>query len=264
MNSDRIAIVNALATQKALYAADDGDVAIVVKYIGAQASGTVQVAAAAGMLLFKHGVLASEIADTTIQIGAVAGTIDVSNAAGNTLGEVVDHINASANWEAKLVDALRADVPNAAGTSFLVMAATAAKTTAGVQLVWDTSVDYNLTKRISAVAFETQKGADGNPWSPNELDFINSVIAWTQVSTYGSGTTTMKVYEVDPASNRETLILSLAAGATTVITTKDFSTIGNGMGICGSKGCALVVRQDGSAAGTGSLMIIGVSRKFGY
>jgi len=264
MNADRISIVNALAIQKALYAADDQDVAIVVKYVGAQDSGTVQVAAAAEMLLFKHGALGAEIADTTIQIGATPGSIDVSNAAGDTLGEVVDHINSSANWEAKLVDALRADVPNAAGTSFLVMAATAAKTTAGVQLLWDTSVDFNLTRCISAVAFEVQKKADGNPWSPDESDYINGLISWEQLSTYVAGTTAMQVYEVDRATNRETLLISKAAAATTVVGTKDYSAVGNGWGICAAKGCDLVVRQDGSAEGTGHLEVLGTSRKFGY
>jgi hypothetical protein len=264
MNSDRIAIVSALATQKALYAADDQDVAIVVKYVGAQVSGTIQVAAAAEMLLFKHGALGAEIADVAIQIGATPGSIDVSNAAGNTLGEVVDHINASGNWEAKLVDALRADVPNAAGTSFLIMAATQAKTTAGVKLVWDTSVDFNLTKCISAVAFEVQKGADGNPWSPDETDYINSLISWEQLSTYGAGTTAMQIYEVDRATKRETLLIQKAAAATTVVGTKDYSAVGNGWGLCAAKGCDLVVRQNGSAAGTGHLEVVGASRKFGY
>ena len=264
MNSDRVTIVNALATQKALYAADDQDVCLVVKYVGAQASGTVQVVAAAEMLLFKHGVLAEEIADTTIQIGATPGSIDVSDAAGNTLGEVVDHINASANWEAKLVDALRADIPNASGTSLLVMAATQAKTTAGVQLVWDTSVDFNITRCISAVAWEVQKGADGNPWSPDETDYINSLIEWNQLSTYATGTTTMQVYEVDRDTNRETLIISRTAAATTVIGNKDWSSVGNGWGICAAKGCDIVLRQNGSTAGTGYLEVVGASRKFGY
>lgn len=41
MNSDRIAIVNALAIQKANYQADYADVALVVRYIGSEASGIV-------------------------------------------------------------------------------------------------------------------------------------------------------------------------------------------------------------------------------
>lgn len=77
-----------------------------VRYIGSEASATVEVAAATGDITFKHGDLGSEAADTTIKIGSGDGIIDVSNAAGNTFGEVAAHINASANWECCLVDVL--------------------------------------------------------------------------------------------------------------------------------------------------------------
>jgi hypothetical protein len=77
-----------------------------IRYKGAQASATVEVDASTGDILLKHGVASSEAADTTVGIPTLNGTIDVSNAAGNTFGEVAANINASENWECTLVDVL--------------------------------------------------------------------------------------------------------------------------------------------------------------
>ena len=257
MNADRISIINALAIQKAQYAADLQSVAIVIRYVGAQASGTVEINAA-GELLFKHGALGAEAADTTV---STDGTIAVAGAAENTFGEVVDVINSSANWNAKLVGALRGDSSN---NTLVQQAATQAKRDYGAAFYFDDAAAIPISLNISAMAWERQKGADGNPWSPDESDYINSLIFWRQVNTFAAGTSEMLVYEVDRATNRETLLWRENTGATTVITTRDFSTIGNGWGICASKGCELVVRMLGDTHLVGNLMVIGASRKFGY
>lgn len=68
-----------------------------VAYIGSQASHLLEVEAA-GDLVFSHGVLSSEAADTTV---SGDGTIAVS---GLTIGEVVDLINESDNWLASPAD----------------------------------------------------------------------------------------------------------------------------------------------------------------
>jgi len=257
MNFDRVTVVNSLATQKAIYAADDGDVAMVVRYIGSQASGTVEIDAD-GNLLFKHGVLDSEEADTTV---STDGTIDVSGASENTFVEVLEAIHASANWEAKLVGALTTDSSN---NKLLLAAAAQAKSDAGLKLYFDTSDTLFISLNISAMGWEVQKGADGNPWSPDEDDYINSLFEWNQLNTYGSGTSIMTVYEVDRASGRETTLITRAGAATTVVGNKDWTSGGNGWGICAAKGCELIVRMTGSAACTGSLEVSGASRKFGY
>ena len=123
---------------------DDGDIGLVVRYVGSQASATVEVAATSGDITFKHGDLGSEAVDSTIDSGGDdPGVIDVSDANANTMGEVVDLINASPNWEAYLVDCLRAD---ASGTLLLTMSATQANKTVtpqGVRLYKDSSQNDN-------------------------------------------------------------------------------------------------------------------------
>ena len=99
--------------------ADDGDVALKVRYVGSQPSATVAVSSA-GDITFKHGVAGAEVVDPTIDSGGDDdGVIDVSDATANTFGEVVDLINASPNWEAYLVGVLRADNSNASTGSLL-------------------------------------------------------------------------------------------------------------------------------------------------
>lgn len=210
--------VNAVTT------ADDVDVAILIRYIGAQASGTIEVAS--GDLLMKHGVLASEIADTTITgCGGTAGTLDVDNAACDTIGETLDRCNASANWRCVRLDSVRSD--NDAGAKLLTRAATQANVVAGVSLFWDTSVAFHSTKALLPLGFRTIEnylgGPSGttitpNPWAGRQtaIQYMNAT------STYASGTSTLQFIE-DPiayATTGEvapsTVVFSVAGGATTV------------------------------------------------
>jgi len=258
MNSDRIAIVNALAIQKAQYATDQISPAMVIRYIGPNASGKITVAAD-GNLEFVTGAVGAEAADTDVV--AATGIIDVSGATMNTFGEVVDIINASGTWQALLIGALRTD---SSDNVLVAQAVAQAKSNYGVKVYFDSGIAIPISLNISAKAWEVQKGVDGNPWSPDELDYINSLIYWRQLNTFDSGVSNINVYEVDKATNRETLIYTEPTAATTVVGTRDFSAIGNGWGLCAAKGCDLVVRMLGADHTTGYLGINGASRKFGY
>ena len=261
MNADRIMIVSALAIQKPLYAVDDTDIGLVVKYVGSEDSATVTVAS--GDITFQHGDLASEAVDATIDSGTDdEGVIDVSDANANTFGEVVGLINASPNWEAKVVDALNAELTTTA--SLLARGETTIVPNQVLPLYKDTSDGLDLVKNISAMAYEVLKGADGNPWSVDEADYINSLFEWFQLNTFASEASTMTVYERDPATLRETLLLTLAGAATTVVGNRDFTSAGNGWGLMGAKGCELLVKMTGVTYCTGSLLVFGGSRKFGY
>lgn len=257
MNSDRIAVVSSLAIQKANYATDLLSVAFKVKYVGAQASGKVAVDAATGNLAFTHGVLSSEVADTTVV--ASTGVIVVSSL---NLGTVIDTINASANWKAVLVGGLRSDD---ATNTLVTMGATQAKYTYGLAICFDAAVAPTpISLAISQKGWEALKGSDGNVFSVDETDYIHSLIYWRQKNTFASGTSLIDVYEVDRATARETKIYEEASAATTVVGSHDFSTYGNGYGLCAAKGCDLIVRMTGSAYTTGYLEVFGASRKFGY
>src|SRR5262245_32723073 len=105
-------IINGEPVSQAL-TTDDTDVAFLIRHVGTAVSGTVQVSS--GDVLLKVGAQGSEAADTTITgCGGTAGTLDVDNTACDTLGELVDRINASANWKAVILDGLRTDVTAAA------------------------------------------------------------------------------------------------------------------------------------------------------
>lgn len=225
---------------------DDGDVALKLRYVGSQPSATVEVSAA-GDILFKHGVAGAEVADTTIKIGSTPGTIDVSNTAGNTFGEVVDHINGSANWEAYLVGSLRADNSDASTGSLLVRSATTIAPKTDLALYKDTSKVLELAirvgKRDSVTGSESLAAAE--------------IYSITSTNTFSSGTNLIKIYEINESAKTETLRYTLAGGATTVEDTKPF--VNNGRGSFGVKkvGNHLLVKMVGSAACTGNLQVVG-------
>jgi hypothetical protein len=205
--------------------ADDVVTPIRIKYIGTAESGTVQVAS--GNILFKVGVVGSESADTTIQAGATPGTIDVTDAAGDTMGEVVDLINASAGWEAVLIDSTRAQDSGAAANKLLTKAATQAKVPDGITLNFDTNVALVSVIAILPPGLRNStspyKKGDGSidaffPLAQTEgvIDYVSSL------STFGAGTSIVTFVAEDSAGNLTTLF-SYASGATTVQLDKDLS-----------------------------------------
>lgn len=222
---------------------DDGDIALRVKYVGSEKSATVTVSAA-GDLTFKHGALGAEAVDSTV---GAAGVIDVSAAAYNTFGEVVDNINGSANWEAYLVGALRADSSDASTGSLLVRSETTILPKTDLALYKDTSKVLELAIRVgkrSATSGSEEKAA-------------SEIFSITSTNTFGSGTSLIKIYEVNDAEKSETLIYQKAGGATTVEQTQTF--VSNGRGFLGvsKQGNHLLVKMVGSAACTGNLMVVG-------
>jgi len=206
--------VNAVVT------ADDQDVAIMVRYIGTAASATIAVTA--GDLLFA----VSAAPDTTITgCGGTAGTLDVDNAACDTLGETLDRCNASANWRCVRLDSVRSD--SLAAARLNTLGATQAGGVAGVNLVWDTNVAFMATRALLPAGFRTIEpylgGPNGttitpNPWAGRQtfIQYFNGT------STFATGTSTIQFIE-DPiayATSAEVataaVVFSVAGGATTV------------------------------------------------
>lgn len=187
---------------------DDQDQVIVIKYIGAPVSGavTVAVADATGDIAF----VVNGAADTTV---ATTGTIDVSDSAYNTFGEVVDAINASPNWHAYIKDGMRSETST---DTLLTFAATSAKTSE-VILYGDTSVKLSMDMAFTIEDFPDFK--EKNPRKAdkfqNLLGCIAKVFGISATSTYASGTSKIQVYEVDSAGT-ETQLYEVASGASTV------------------------------------------------
>jgi hypothetical protein len=231
-------------------AADDTDVSIIVKYYGSNAAATVEVEAG-GDILFKEG--GSADLSVICPVGGTGGAIDVSNAACNTFGEVVDIVNADPNWSAVILDGLRADSSN---DTLLVQAASpAVLNPGGMTLLVDTSTAFTLTRALtdkrSMEQFARPRTGStpanpliSNPWN----GFRGAVFLFRGTSTYGSGTSTLQVLSVavDHRSGTETVttVWSAAGGATTVAATLDFTPFG----ALGRKNEKLMVRVNNSLA----------------
>lgn len=236
-------------------AADDVGVAFLVQYIGAQQSGTIQVSS--GDVLFKHGVLAAEIADTTITgCGGTAGTLDVDNAACNTLGELVTVCNVSTNWRCVPLDGLKSDAT--ASATLLTLAATQAKVTGGLGVTWDTSVALHETRALVPVeARSIEFYLDGTALRPNPFQGTQTFfVHGNETVTYASGTSFIRVYETTytPASatDTEVIISNKASGATTVLGEQANYLYSNLMGTPGRK--LLYSIRNSAALGTVSMV----------
>ncbi len=162
----------------------DGSVEIAIKYLGSQQAATVTVAS--GDITLKHGASGSEAVDTTVGASGV-----VADGTYTTIGAMVDAINASPNWRAEVVDALRAD---SSTNALLARSETRIyRSSALLPLYGDSSVALHLSYRISARRlnfYRSQKNARrGGPFQ--------SVLqqATARVNTT-SGTLTLLVYRV--------------------------------------------------------------------
>lgn len=217
--------------------ADDTDVAILVRHVGTgtENSGLVAVAAG-GDLTFTAGAVGAEAAVDDFECpvsGALAGVIDVSDAACDTIGEVVDTINGACstclkgNWFAVAIDALATDSSN---DSLLTISATSARPINGLELKWDTdTVGFNST--IAVVPLEARRMPfylRGVPDAPklHPKPFVNSrgvLLSANATSTYGSGSSAYKVFSVaqtvsagQDTTETITQLYQEPAGATTV------------------------------------------------
>lgn len=232
--------------------ADDTSLAVIVRYIGTQ-SGTVAVASN-GDITFKQGASGSEAASTEFECpvsGALGGVIDVSDTACNTLGEVVDTINASTSWRAVIIDGLRSDSSN---DTLLALAETTATAVNGLSLYLDTDVAYAST--IALLPTEARQMPFYLQGRTLKTDpYAGSLpLFWygNATSTYGSGTSTLSLVSVKATYNTTnyagtetaTTILSLAGGATTAAKEVDF----RAHGVYGRKGEKLLFRLINSAA----------------
>lgn len=238
------------------------DVGIYVKYIGtATGAATVAVDAATGDIAFvANGAADATVDPATNCAGGVASSLDVSDADCDTIGEVVDHINASVNWIAVPYGMLRADSSN---NTLITLAATSAKGVKGLGLLKDTAVALEMT------AVMLPKGSDGaarglsafvnnnkltpNPFGDSDttLTFASALMTTTDAVTNlitaycvvpsfnGAKSTTASVTSAETA----TIIYREAAAATTVTGKVDELAAAGGVTCNGGK---LLVRVVGN------------------
>jgi hypothetical protein len=205
---------------------DDTDPAGYCRYIGTSPCAAVAVDATTGDLTFTSGTCGAEAATTTFECPISlpnGGIIDVSNAACNTIGKVLDIVNASTDWRCQPYAALRADSSN---DTLNALAATQATGANGVALFFDTSVFLSTTAVVAPphragykyLAPGTSPTFYRKPWATTQAKLYGAAAT----STYASGTSNLFVYSVDrtqAASGAETVTTlwgPTAGGATTV------------------------------------------------
>lgn len=244
-------------------AVDDTDPAMVVHWVqGVDSTTTAGVTTvhgfaklaleADGNLTFTQDNSAGTTASLELECpisAPLGGVIDVSDAACDTFGEVVDIINASTSWRAVLVGALRTDTYDA--NSLLADPADFdIRDIEGDSFYWDTSTCFKASWVVSDKKdFTDFYGSPGrllsNPW-----DGFRSVVRYLLENTdYDSGTSTVTFYSVKPdlreGTETVTTLYSIAGGADgTDATIVDFTMFG---GIFGRKNEKLIIRIENSA-----------------
>lgn len=188
-----------------------------IKYIGSEQSCLISVDNTTGDISSAIGVLGSEAADANFTIGSTPGTIDVSNAAVNTFGEVADFINSLDDYEFIPWAALRGDSMNETGGALDELSGTQAKSAsydrdAGVALYWDTSIVKHDGIVISNMKFgaKTVPGGGSDEGIYDEYGALNELFYYSLTPTYG-GTATLKLYELERKTEIEKASFVLAA-----------------------------------------------------
>jgi hypothetical protein len=232
---------------------DDGDVCMRIKYIGAQDAADIEINAA-GLILFKHGPVGATVADTNV---SADGTITTTGGTEDTVGEVLNIINATTNWRAIHIDAILADSLN---NSLLDAGPTNAKTKEGFAVLWDSdSANWNISRLMApnALRDSIEPYLDSKGAVDYDLPFRGTVASCSYLaglSTYASGTSTFQLISESP-SNAAGVALSTAVvfsdltGATTVdaAATGLDGTVGNRF--YGNIGERLVARINNSSVG---------------
>lgn len=238
--------------------AEDGDIALFVRYVGTTVGTNTVAVAAGGDIAFVE----DSSADTTIgTCGATPGTLDVSNTACDTLGEVVDLINSSANWVAVIHAGLRTDT----STDYLAtLSATDAGLVEGVSLYWDSDVANIVTHVVSDVSsLEDYVGNDrtgdllSNPWRGTRANLVELLYT---INFGTAGSLTIYSVDVDNRAGSETVTTIFGAQAATDNSETLFDR--KPFGVFGRKDEKLIVRFSDTGTVAGVTTVSGYGTEF--
>lgn len=204
-------------------------VAMLVKYVGTSVSATTDVEVeTAGNIKFRVAGAADGAVNTVAAgslCGATPGTLDLStpDATCNSLGEVVDVINASGTWIAVLVDGVRTDLSD---NTLTVRAVTAGVAAAGVALYFDSTVSLHASVALLPTGCETNIRCFATPSNKlleNPIGGTYSAVRYLEGQSAFATTSTWQVFSVkssNKASGSETVttLMTAATGATGVAT----------------------------------------------
>jgi hypothetical protein len=245
---------------------DDGGIVLLIKYYPGVSTNTSATVASTSTSDLTFQVASAAYTGFECPVsGALGGIIDVTNAACNTLGEVVDIINATAEnfatgfFRAVIVDGLRSD----SSAALLTAGATQATRSDGLPIYSDTSANFAVGETRALVPIQCRD--DISCWVTPQGKLIENPFGGTRTkltwfegkSTYGSGTSVLNVYSVKmgqkaAGTSTTTTLWSEAMGATTV--NKQFTQF-QYVPIYGLPNEKLVVRITNSAAQASVVML---------
>lgn len=252
--------------------ADDTSIAMMVKYYPGVSSNT-----SATMANVQDTSITFEVASAAYTgfecpvSGALGGIIVPSDGDCDTLGEIVDSINATAEtfasgfFRAVIVDGLRSD----ASADLLADTTEEVTRADGFPIYFDTSANFAVGEtrallpagcRDDISCFVTPSGKLlENPYASQR-----TVVNWVEgYSTYGSGSSTLQIFSVLPrnkasGSESATTLWSEAMGATTAV--KQFTQFQN-TPVLGRRNEKVLVRISNSAAQATVIMLVAANRQ---
>lgn len=209
--------------------ATDGSIAMRVQWKGTAGDGATLTVNAAGDLLFTTD---GSTADDTV---STDGTVDVSDSAEDTFGEVADAINASANWSAILVDVLPSHSANNTLTEAAESASGAVEAEEGVALLYNTadldmiSAEIGIAHTVDDVLAVSNDNVLNRRTTPagsvTYPVYRAELFLATGNATFSTGAPDLEVYAVkdDTAGAVELLLWSQAGADTTVDSSIDMT-----------------------------------------
>ena len=249
MNIDQLNLANGLARKTAFAATGDDStirqfIGLIIEYVGSQASCLIT-CASNNAISSKVGAAGAEAADTNFTVGATPGTIDLTNASADTMGEVVDFINGLADYKARLACLRRADDADTVG-ALVAVTDQQAKVSGGLKLATDTSVCKHVSASISVLDGDIASGSvEGQVGSNSDFprQAINELQRVDGTLTY-SGASVFEIIEVDDVLKTDEVIYSntIAAAIAASTSAGSFNPTSGGIGIQGRIGKRLIVR----------------------
>ena len=200
-------------------------------------------------------VTISQAADTLVLIDATTTvTITFTDAASNTVGEVVDQVNAAANWEASILDAKRTDTTNT--NDIFMDGAITASVYDGVtyyDVLMDTSNYKAMAKRL-VFSRHTETGGRG------EVDKGHRVrlkeVTYNLTLGGGADTNALKIYDVDGATETEIWRSTPTSGSATNLWS-NVMLYNADTGITVKEGRSILVQITDGTSVTGSMHLVG-------
>ncbi len=230
------------------------DTAMRCKHIGASESGLIAIAAG-GDITFTDGAIGAEAATDSFECpvsGALGGVVDVSDAACDTMGEVVDIINAGEEFVCVLIDTVRAQSSN---NTLVTGGAAQSATPEGLAILNDGAVSFDTYIALIPPAWRSSIAHwinDAGVPIPNPFRGTRTILLNANATTtYASGTSTLEIHSVTVnnkvagGSETDTTLYTTPGGATTVAENLD-AELGS-FGIMGLNDQKMLFRVNNSA-----------------